>query len=429
MHIYFSGLGGVAIGPLALIARDSGYEVSGSDMATSRWTQLMEAEGIHVNIGQDGSQIAAAHKYRPIDWLVISSAVPAEHPEVQFARDHHIPVTKRANMLKKILADKHLKLIAISGTHGKTTTTAMMVWLFTRFQLPVSYSIGSHVSFGPSGAYQANSEYFVYECDEYDRNMLEFHPFMSLITSVDYDHADIYPTRQVYDQAFLQFATQSQSVLFWQSDATRLKPSHSRITILDDDDAHLQHIHLAGRHNRQNAWQAASAFAQLFPQYALEDVLAKLSDFPGSDRRFEKLADNIYTSYDHHPTEIRAALQLASELNDHVIAVYQPHQNSRQHEFANEYADCFIQAEHLYWLPTYLSREDPNLPVLSPQELIAHLSNPDIAEPAEMTDELAAILQQAAADGKLVLCMGAGDIDAWARSHFAQATGAKNPDE
>jgi len=422
MHIYFSGLGGVAIGPLALIARNAGYQVSGSDQEASRRTELMEKEGIHVAIGQDGSQIAAAHERTPIDWLVISAAVPPNHPEVQFATTHGIKVTKRAGILNEILKDKQLKLLAVSGTHGKTTTTAMLTWLFTQFGIPVSYSIGSHISFGPIGAYQEGSEYFVYEADEFDRNMLEFHPFVSLVTGVDYDHPDIYKTRQEYDEAFLQFAAQSQTAFFWHADAKRLNLPPSNLHTLNEQDTHLGDITLAGLHNRQNAWLAASAFLALFPQLSIETVLTKVSAFPGTDRRFEKLAPNIYSDYAHHPAEIKATIQLARELNPKVVVAYQPHQNMRQHELLDDYKDCFAAASHVYWLPTYLSREDPQLAVLTPSELISHLSNADKAEPAEMNKALATTLRELAAHDTLVICMGAGTIDEWARQQFADKT-------
>lgn len=418
MHIYFSGLGGVAIGPLALIARDAGYEVSGSDQEASRRTEAMEQEGVHVAIGQDGGQIAAAHARQPIDWLVISSAIPTDHPEVKFAETHGIKITKRAGILNEILADKHLKLIAISGTHGKTTTTAMLTWLFKQFDIPVSYSIGSHISFGPIGAYQENSEYFVYECDEYDRNMLEFHPYLSLLTSIDYDHPDIYPTREDYNQAFREFAAQSTAVISWQQDQAQLQLTHQKLQLLDEHDPHLAAIAISGQHYRQDAWLAVTAFSQLFPDKPLDEVIRHVATFPGTARRFEELAPNIYSTYSHHPSEIRGDLQMARELNNHVIAVYQPHQNIRQHEMIDEYKDCFAAAEHVYWLPTYLSREDPKLAIITPSELIAHLTDPAIAEPAEMDETLATSLKKAAAEGKLVLCMGAGAIDEWARKNL-----------
>jgi UDP-N-acetylmuramate--alanine ligase len=415
MHVYLSGIGGVGIGPLAMICHDAGFQVSGSDAVESPMTELVAKHGISVAIGQDGSQISEAHKKTPIDWLVISSAVPTDHPEVLFAKQHNIPITKRDGMINEILRQKSLKLIGISGTHGKTTTTAMIVWLAKRFNHPISYSIGTSISFGPSGAYQAESEYFVYECDEYDRNMLAFRPFLSAVTTVDYDHPDTYPTPYDYDQAFRKFAKQSEQLVWWKQDIRRLSITHPRQIIIDEADPEIAGIALAGQHNREDAWQAVRVFCQLFPKYTIEQTIKAIGEFPGTSRRFERLAPNLYTSYDHHPREIKAALQLAHELNDRVVVVYQPHQNLRQHAIRDAYADCFTNVDHLYWLPTYLSREDKTLSILTPAELIQSLDDPSIAKPATLNDALFKDIQEALQSGSLVLCLGAGDIDAWIR--------------
>lgn len=419
MHIYFSGIGGVAIGPLALIARDAGYAVSGSDLAQSRFTDIMQRTGIDFAIGQDGTHIAAVHRKQPINWLVVSSALPADHPEIMFAQQAGIKVTKRADILNTILHDKQLRLVAISGTHGKTTTTAMLVWLFKQFKLPVSYSVGSSFSFGPSGTYAPGSQYFVYECDEYDRNMLAFSPYLSLLTTVDYDHPDTYPTQADYDQAFIEFTNQSGQMVAWQTDAARLKISHLINVSLNNNDAEIATIKLAGLHNRQNAWLAVRAFLQLFPDEPIGEIIHAINNFPGTDRRFERLAPNLYSDYAHHPAEIRATLQLAREQNQLVVAVYQPHQNIRQHQVANEYGDCFNQAAHVYWLPTYLSREDPELAILTPRQLIAMLDAPEMAESAEMDQALLAKIKTHLDGDELVVCMGAGTIDEWLRAHLA----------
>lgn len=421
MHVYFSGIGGVGLGPLALICRDAGYEVSGSDMAESRFTKLMRNLDVDFSIGkQDGVHMAAVNQKKPIDWLVISSALPADHPEITFANKMGIKVTKRGDMINLLLQQKNLKMMAVAGTHGKTTISAMIVWLFKQFDIPVSYSVGTSFSFGNSGAYQPGSEYFVYECDEYDRNMLQFKPYLSLITTVDYDHPDIYPTRESYDQAFIDFAHQSQNVIMQRSDALRLNLQDSCAALIDYDNNYVKNSKLAGLHNRENAWQAALAFHQLFTDKNFEQIMSKLDLFPGTDRRFERLAQNIYSDYAHHPTEIEASIQMAKELSDNVVVVYQPHQNVRQHEIKDEYKDCFESASQIYWLPTYLSREDPQLKILTPEQLILGLSNAKNAHPAQLNDDLAQKLQKHLSDGALIMFAGAGDVDEWARKWAAK---------
>jgi UDP-N-acetylmuramate--alanine ligase len=144
-----------------------------------------------------------------------------------------------------------------------------------------------------------------------------------------------------------------------------------------------------------------------------------LGEFPGTDRRFEKIGDNLYSDYGHHPNEIAATLQLARELSDHVVLVYQPHQNRRQTRIKDMYSDQFELADTTYWLPTYLSREDPDEPVLSPETLISHLTNKETVHIAELNDDLWNTIEQARSEGKLVLCMGAGTIDSWVRERNA----------
>lgn len=420
MHVYFAGIGGVALGPLAEIAQAAGYEVSGSDITSSLMTEQLKQQGINVAIGQTGREIAALHVTHPIDWVVATASLRPDNPEILFAQGNGIRVSKRDELINHIIHTKKLKLVAITGTHGKTTTTAMLVWLFKQFSIPVSYSVGTTLPFGPSGAFTSDAEYFIYEADEYDRNMLKFNPHVSIITSVDYDHPDTYPTVDDYKHAFTTFIQQSRHAYLWEKDARYLElPLTSDVTLADRTLCAKQVLTLAGLHNRNNAYVAMSAFTQLFPEFKLENVAMAMNHFPGSSRRFEKLADNLYTDYAHHPAEIAATLQLAREVSEHVVAVYQPHQNLRQHEVRKGYKDCFALAEHLYWLPTYLTREDQNRAVLTPKELITSLDNSAIAEPAGMDEALLRHLRQALQEHKLVLVLGAGDVDPWLRKNLA----------
>lgn len=415
MNIYFSGIGGVGLGPLAEIAYDAGYTVMGSDLTTSLMTDNLHARGIHVHIGQDGSFLRKAHETQPIDWLVYTSSLPPDHAELVLAKQLGIKVTKRDELLAHIITDKKLKLIAVAGTHGKTTTTGMFVWALQQLNIPISYSIGTTVSFGPSGHFDAKSEYFVYECDEFDRNFLHFSPFLSLITSLDHDHSDTYPTATDYQAAFAQFASQSEQVISWNDQHPEVYDGLFQVSLLDPTQiTQISSIH--GIHNRRNATLVQTALKRLGFTQDTDEVL---SNFPGTDRRFEKLAMNLYSDYGHHPVEIAATLQLAHEVSDHIVLVYQPHQNIRQHEIRNDYTTQFELAEEIYWLPTYLSREDPALPILQPEELIQHITNKDHVHIAKFNDELWKNIQQARADGKLVLGMGAGAIDDWLRKQLA----------
>lgn len=411
MNIYFSGIGGVGLGPLAEIAYDAGYNVMGSDLTTSLMADSLRTRGIHVHIGQDGSFLRKSHEAQPIDWLVYTSSLPPDHAELLLAKQLGIKVTKRDELLAHIITDKKLKLIAIAGTHGKTTTTGMFVWALQQLNIPVSYSIGTTIGFGPSGHYDAKSEYFVYECDEFDRNFLHFSPFLSLITSLDHDHSDTYPTAADYQTAFAQFAAQSEQVIGWNDQHPEVFDGLLQASLLDPAQI-TQTSSIHGVHNRRNAALVQTALRRLGFTQDLDEIL---SNFPGTDRRFERLADNLYSDYGHHPVEIAATLQLAREISDHIVLIYQPHQNIRQHKIRDDYTTQFELAEEIYWLPTYLSREDPALPILQPEELIQHITNKDHVHIAQFNDELWQNIQQARLDGKLVLGMGAGAIDDWLR--------------
>lgn len=417
MNIYFSGMGGVGIGPLAEIAYDAGHTVTGSDLAEGLVTKELQARGIAVTIGQDGTYLRQVHASTPIDWFVHTSALPPDHPELTAAKELGIRTAKRDAFLAEFLQVHNLKLIAISGTHGKTTTTGMTVWALKQLGIPVSYSIGTTVSFGPSGAYDPASEFFIYECDEYDKNLLNFNPFLSLLTSIDYDHPDTYPTEQEYKATFRQYIGQSEHTIAWQKDLTYIEqPASNAIWALADTET--ANIKLAGEHNRRNGTLVVKALEYLHIRSVAETV-ELLANFPGTDRRFEKLADNLYTDYGHHPEEIAATLQLARELSEHVVLVYQPHQNWRQHFVRDQYTNQFELAEAIYWLPTYLTRENPDQPVLSPQELTQNITNQESLHYAELDDDLWSLIQSHRGANHLVLCMGAGSIDPWVRQHLA----------
>lgn len=411
MNLYFSGIGGVGIGPLAEIALEAGYNVQGSDMKKSLMTEQIKKRGIDIDIVSDDSFLQACHKKKAIDWLVYTSSLDPNHPELILAKKLGIKTTKRDELLVHIIEQNNLKLIAVAGTHGKTTTTGMFIWALIKLGIAISYSVGSTLEFGPSGKFDPNSQYFIYECDEFDRNFLKFKPYLSLITSLDYDHKDSYPTEQSYLNAFRQFGQQSESIITWRDQHSELFLDHHSKLIIDD----VLDLKLAGYHNRRNGTLVVEAIKKLEIR---ADALSAVNSFPGTNRRFEKIADNLYSDYAHHPVEIAATLQMAREISENVVVVYQPHQNIRQHEIKDQYNDCFTLAESVYWLATYLSREDPDLAVLSPEDLTANISNKDSIHIAELNDKLWQNIQLARNKGKLVVCMGAGSIDSWIRDRL-----------
>ena len=429
MHIYFSGIGGAGIGPLAQIAHQAGYTVSGSDKQDSQYIAYLKKHGISdIHIGQDRGGIAAIHENNPIDWFVYTSALPLENPnapELAYCREQGIKTSKRDELLNTILQEQDLKMIAIAGTHGKTTTTAMVTWLFKKLEEPVSYLLPAKTSFAEMGEFDQTSSYFIYEADEFDRNFLAFEPAISLISGVSWDHHEIFPTREDYQDAFREFIEQSGHVFMWQEDADYLGlEDGDRIRVLDS--GKVEGIDIAGKYNRLDARLAVQA-VHLATKAPVEKLISLMNGFPGLSRRMERIAPNLYSDYAHTPEKIRGAMSVATEMaaekGQNVVVVYEPLTDRRQHFMIDDYLDCFDGASKLYWIPSYLAREDPDQRVIPPAELIKHLSDPSIAEPMGRDAKLKHAIQKHLDAGDMVVCMaggGGGSLDDWVRKEFAK---------
>jgi UDP-N-acetylmuramate--alanine ligase len=429
MHIYFSGIGGTAIGPLALIAKQAGFTVSGSDKQDSQYVQYLRDHGISdIHIGQDYEQIKVRHEANPIDWFVYTSALPLENPdapELRYCVSQSIKTSKRDELLNLILSEKKLKLLAIAGTHGKSTTTAMAIWLFKQLGIPISYSVGAKISYGEMGEFAEGSEYFVYEADEFDRNFLAFEPYMSIITGVSWDHHEIFPTRDDYQSAFRDFLSQSKHAVMWQEDYDYIQPAASSGSIvLSSDEPKISHLTLKGFYTRLDAWLAIQAVHKVSGE-PTEALTSYMNRFPGLQRRMEQIIPNLYSDYAHTPEKIRGAMSVAREMADehgqNVVVIYEPLTNRRQHYMLNDYKDCFEGAAHVYWVPSYLAREDPAQRIIPPEELITHLADPSVAEPADLDKNLRAAIDKHLEAGDMVVCMvggGGGSLDEWVRKEF-----------
>ena len=423
MHVYFSGIGGTGIGPLAIIAKMAGFDVSGSDKQASNYTEYLEKRGIVVHIGQkDDEYIQSLHAVRPIDWFVYSSALPLEnpeHPEIRFVESKKIKHSKRDSFLSYLLNDKKLQLVAFAGTHGKTSSTAMAVWVAKQLNIPISYSVGAKLSFGEMGYYDDASTYFLYECDEFDRNFLSFHPAVSVLTKVDWDHHEQYTTRAAYITAFQEFTRQSEQVYAHKEEIQYLSLAEQPNTTVIHEDL-LGLITLKGDHNRRNAAGVVAAMQKISDR-AQDDIIAAINAYPGSNRRFERIATNIYSDYAHTPEEVAATLQLAREYDQPIVVAYEPLTNRRQHFMIDQYTNTFKDLEKLYWLPSYLAREDPTKRIIAPNEFVEILDASANAIPAQKDASLQRELQQAARSGAIVLLLAGGggsSLDEWARNNF-----------
>lgn len=460
MNLYISGISGTGLGPLALMAKQAGFNVCGTDLTKGAiYNELIKA-GIKVKIGsQDGSFLNEKTK-TGLDWFVYTSALKSDHPELTMARAKGVKCTKRDELTEYLVEKLGLKMVAVAGTHGKTTTTAMIVWAALKCGLPVSYIVGTTLGFAPSGAYKPSDKYFVYEADEYDRNFLRYHPWLAVIPSVTYDHPDIYPTRQEYLEAFSQFKLQSRKVVEYCApdgiveqnngvDGEAVKGKFVTSGIIPDDFA------LAGRARRIDASLAATAITEMlaeekkanlgmseakldlgglkaepreesvqFDEFTKERLVGILDDFPGVGRRFERISDSVYSDYAHHPEEIAATLGVAQDEKrrlgkNGVVVIYQPHQNTRQHEVKDGYRKAFLGADKVFWLPTYLTRENEKLKVLRPEDLVRIMENNEVAEVAELGDDLEKKMREYLHDNYIVVLMTAGPADGWLRERFA----------
>ena len=409
MNIYISGISGTGMGPLALMAKQAGFNVCGSDLSKGAIYEELVKAGIEVSIGEQDGKFLAKKIEGGVDWFVHTSALPNDHAELLMAKKAGIKVTKRDDLTAFLVEKLKLKMIAVAGTHGKTTTTAMIVWVALKEGLPVSYIVGTTLGFAPSGAYHEGDKYFIYEADEYDKNFLKFKPWLAVIPAISYDHPDIYPTRKDYEEAFSQFKSQSEKVV---------EPGEKDALFLPGD------FRLAGEARRIDASLAATAISEMIAgEIRKEELVNVLNEFPGVGRRFERINDGVYTDYAHHPEEIVATVDIAKEEaklvgRKGVVLLYQPHQNTRQHEVKDGYHDAFLGVDKLFWLPTYLTRENPELEILTPERLISDLDNKEIAEVAELNDELVEKLKQYLSDNYLILLLTAGPADEWFRKQF-----------
>ena len=276
------------------------------------------------------------------------------------------------------------------------------------------------------GRYEQGSEYFAYECDEFDRNFLAFHPELAIITGLAWDHHEIFPTEEDYINAFEQFVNQAKQTVLWQEDAKKLNLlSNSTARAEEMANPDIEKIKLTGLYNRRDAWLVVCAVAKLTGE-SPGKLIELMSAFPGVSRRFEPIIEDLYTDYAHTPEKIIGAMAVAREAlrpGQKIVVIYEPLTNRRMHYTRDQHQDVFAGASKIYWVPSYLAREDPDQPVLTPEELIKSL-NPilqPIAEPKKLDDDLKTVINSHLTSGDLVLALsggGADSLDEWLRQTF-----------
>jgi UDP-N-acetylmuramate--alanine ligase len=242
---------------------------------------------------------------------------------------------------------------------------------------------------------------------------------------VSWDHHEIFKTREDYKQAFLDFIEASAHTLVWQEDADYLELNLSdRSKVVGLDEAEINGVDLLGKYNRRDAWLAIQSVKEILNKPA-DQLVEVINRFPGLSRRMEMIVPNLFSDYAHTPEKIIGAMSVATEMakqsDQSVVIVYEPLTNRRQHYMIKDYGDSFNGASVVYWLPSYLAREDPAQKIIEPDELIASLSDPSIGRPMKRDHELKEIIQKHLDDGDMVVGLaggGGGSLDDWLRQEF-----------
>jgi UDP-N-acetylmuramate--alanine ligase len=445
VRIHLVGIGGSGLSAIAGLLLELGFAVSGSDQLLNEATRELASRGATIFRGH------LAEHVRGADLVLISSAVPAENPEVAAAHVAGIPVVKRSDFLGPLMEGQHG--IGVAGTHGKTTTTSMIATILLRAGMDPSLIVGGRIEVGPAEgmpsatiAARAGQGPFVIEADEYDRMFLGLRLEVAVVTNVEWDHVDCYPTPSAFATAFRQFVAQlpAQGLLVvcaddpgglavrdaaprgtairtygvaagadWQARGlcSNARGGTDAEVWLGDEQVALLSLGVPGRHNVRNAL-AALAVAHwhgIKPKWAA----AMLHDFEGAGRRFEVIGEAggviVIDDYAHHPTEVAATLSAARLRypTRRIWAVFQPHTYSRTRALLADYAHSFEDVDEVIFLDIYAAREKIDLGMHS-RLLLDAVHHPAARYIGGIEDASAFLLGQVAPDD-IVITLSAGD--------------------
>ncbi|MCU9998500.1 UDP-N-acetylmuramate--L-alanine ligase [[Pasteurella] aerogenes] len=448
-QIHFVGIGGAGMGGIAEVLLNEGYLITGSDIAESAVTNRLISLGAKIYFSHQASNIEGASV------VVLSSAIKPDNLEVLAAQERRIPVIQRAQMLAEIMRFRHG--IAIAGTHGKTTTTAMISMIYAQAKLDPTFVNGGLVKSAGTNAHLGCSRYLIAEADESDASFLHLQPMVSVITNIEPDHMDTYhgdfeemkqtyvnflhnlpfyglavmcaddPVlnelmpkvgRQVITYGFSEHADyriEDYQQTGFQGHYTVITPSGQRIDVL---------LNVPGKHNALNA-TAALAVAK---EEGIDDeaILAALADFQGAGRRFDQLGQFIRPNgkvmlvddYGHHPTEVGVTIQAARQgwENKRIVMIFQPHRYSRTRDLFDDFVQVLSQVDVLIMLEVYAAGEAP-IPGADSRSLSRSIRNLGKVDPIFVADheQLPEILDQVIQDGDLILAQGAGNVSKLSR--------------
>jgi UDP-N-acetylmuramate--alanine ligase len=429
-NIHFVGIGGIGMSGIAEVLSDAGVVVSGCDLKRSAATDLLASRGIPVALGHDASHLDA----NP-DLVVITSAVKGEHAEVDGARQRGIRVMKRSEVLGAIVNAK--RGIGVSGTHGKTTTSAMIAVVLAEAGLDPTVLVGGMLRNLGTNARNGLGEYVVVEADEYDRSFHQLHPEIAVVTNIEADHLEYYGSLEKILESFQHFlAGVTKTVIACIDDehVSRVigrvqqrviayglgENADIRAVGLEFDErgsrfevpgvGHFR-LFVPGEHNVRNALAAIAVAREL--GVSGEQIAHGIAKFLGVDRRFQILGDYlgaiVVDDYAHHPTEVRATLDAARRgyPSRRIVALFQPHLFSRTRDFASDFAEALAIADVAIVSPIYAAREKP-------QEGVSSRIIADAAKKIEFLDrsnaEIVNELRRRLGPNDVFIAMGAGDV-------------------
>jgi UDP-N-acetylmuramate--alanine ligase len=374
-RLHFIGIGGAGMSGLALVCARLGATVTGSDRSGSSYMERLRAAGLDPVVGHDAANLPEGAE------VVVSTAIGADNPELALARERGVEPIHRGALLAELCAEK--RLIAIAGTHGKTTTTAMAVWALRGLGADPAFFVGGEVpglgeDGGAANAGWGEGEWVVAEADESDASFLELRPEIAVVTNVEMDHHARWGSLGELHAAFRDFVAPAEAAVLPADGALDDLVAETEAVGFDDTVPGPPEPAPAvpGRHNRANARAALAAIGcalapadadGVVPAYREEvhsRAAAALAHFPGVRRRLElkgtRGGTRIYDDYAHHPTEVRAALQALRELEpDRLVAVFQPHLYSRTKALAEQFGAALALADEVAVLDVYPAREEP----------------------------------------------------------------------
>jgi len=449
-RVHFIGIGGSGLSAIARLLKESGYEVSGSDKALSPFAADLQAAGVTVYIGHHPRNVNGA------DWVVKSSAIADDNPEVRAALQAGIPVYKRSDFLGKLMANK--TGIAVAGTHGKTTTTAMIAWMLSALGRDPSFIVGGVMNNYGVNARMGKGTAFVIEADEYDRMFLGLAPRIAVVTNLEHDHPDCYPTFEDMFTAFEQFVNllppdgvliassedegsasllprarkSGRHVVAYsvQGEMTINSPQWMQARAVKPNDrggfnftagtniaeAGVQSVNVSlqvpGEHNVRNALASLSVAAVL--GLSLKNAAVALGEFKGTGRRFqvvgEKNGVTVIDDYAHHPTEIRATLAAARARfpGRRILTVWQPHTYSRTQTLFLEFTRAFTDTDLVFVTEVYAAREPRQ--EFSSAEVVSAMPHPAARFTNSLAETTEAVLK-VIRSGDVLLVLSAGDAD------------------